>query len=113
MKRKLRDKFPLAFIAVIGWACSAMVHAQSSGGVYTVRKSVITGGATTQAGQYRLTGTVSQAAAGIASNGSYKINGGFHQAATVGDALFCDGFENTACTSSVAKSQSQQPLPVE
>ncbi len=54
------------------------VYAQS-GGVYQIEKSVIAGGGETSVGgQYSLTGTIGQAAAGtISSGGTYRVFGGF------------------------------------
>ncbi|HET7843732.1 MAG TPA: hypothetical protein VFL14_06255 [Xanthomonadales bacterium] len=71
--------------------------AQSSGGIYTLRKSVIGAGATTQGTPYRLVATAAQPSAAVATGGNYRLTGGFHQRAGPG-ALFCNGFEDTACT---------------
>ncbi len=72
--------------------------AQSSGGDYRVRKSVIAAGsATLQAGAYRATATAGQAEPGTLSGGSFRVQGGFWPApptTTAPDALFADGFEN-------------------
>jgi hypothetical protein len=70
--------------------------AQSSGGGYTLRKSVIGAGADGQAAPHRLVGTAGQPSAGVAASGSYRLTGGFHQP-VAGGRLFCNGFEDTAC----------------
>lgn len=72
--------------------------AQSTGGGYTLRKSVIGAGATMQGTPYRLVATAGQPSAGVAQGGTYRLTGGFHQRAG-GGQLFCSGFEDTTCTS--------------
>ena len=74
------------------------VAAQSSGGSYTLRKSVIGAGAEMQGAPYRLVATAAQPSAAVATGGTYRLTGGFHQRSGPGP-LFCIGFEDTACTS--------------
>lgn len=85
-----------AVLALCVLIAGNLAMAQSSGGSYTLRKSVIGAGVTGQAAPYRLVSTAGQPSAGVAAGGSYRLTGGFHQPDTSG-RLFCNGFENTAC----------------
>lgn len=72
--------------------------AQSSGGIYTLRKFAIAGGGAGSAGaDISTVGTAGQGAAHVSAGGDYRLVGGFHQGAGGGDgALFKDGFESTS-----------------
>lgn len=73
-------------------------HGQATGGSYTMRKQVIGAGEISSAGSYRLMGTVGEVGAHESSTPRFKLTGGFHgPAGPVGDAIFCDGFENAGC----------------
>ena len=84
----------LALVAGTAWA-------QSSGGPYTLRKSVIASGVRAHGETLALTVTAAQPVAGLTTGGSYRIVAGIHPlrdtSGPVGDRLFCDGFESTAC----------------
>lgn len=85
--------------------CAAMTAgfaiAQSSGGGYTLRKSVIGAGVWAQGSPYRLEATTGQASVGVASGGSYRVTAGFHRPSQPGgiDRIFCNGFDTSSCTS--------------
>lgn len=81
---------------------AGVAYAQVAGGDYTVKKSVIAGGsATNSGGDFRASTTIGQADAGSASGGDFRVQGGFWPASGVapptGDAIFCDGFEDSPC----------------
>ena len=66
---------------------------------YVVRNGTIAGGgASSQAGPYRLTGTIAEPAQGPVSSGPYRLTAGFP--ATIGNPppvepfIFSDGFED-------------------
>jgi hypothetical protein len=84
----------LAVLAGTAWA-------QASGGPYAVRKSVIASGTRAFGDTYALTVTAAQPVAGLATGGSYRMVVGIHplrdNSGPIGDRLFCDGFESTAC----------------
>lgn len=92
--RRLRRLLLLAAIAL----ASLGAIAQSAGGNYRVRKSVIAAGsATLQAGPYRATATAGQPEPGTLSGGDLRVQGGFWPApppTAAPDPLFADGFEN-------------------
>lgn len=99
--RTVRARGVLAIMIAIAIALPCAALAQSSGGVYTMTKSVIApGGAEATGGAFRLVGTVGQPAARVVGEGTQVLSGGFHAgsgATPDGDALFCDGFENASC----------------
>lgn len=70
--------------------------AQSSGGNFTLRKSVVTGGTVAVGGSYRLTASASLHA-GVQNGGAYRLTSGFHAPRQASVRLFCDGFESTPC----------------
>lgn len=73
--------------------------AQSAGGEFAVKKSVIAGGSATAAGgSFDSSATLGQADAGQMSGGGFTVQGGFwpESASTTppsGDEIFQDGFE--------------------
>jgi hypothetical protein len=73
-----------------------LAAAQSSGGVYVMRKQVIAAGGSATGAALQLTGTAAQPAAGVSSAGSYRLTHGFHQgrqSAPVVDFIFANGFQ--------------------
>ena len=82
---------------------AGLVSAQSSGGNYTLRKSVIGAGIWAQGSPYRIEATAGQPSAGVATGGSYRVTAGFHRPSQPGgiDPLFCNGFDTSSCTSGV------------
>lgn len=74
-----------------------LASAQSTGGVYVLRKvAIASGGARLVAAGLTLTATLGQPAAALQSGGNYRLTGGFHGprgAAAPSDALFRNGFE--------------------
>jgi hypothetical protein len=75
----------------------ALALAQAAGGTFVIRKQAIGGGAQVTGGSYRLTGTVVEAARGVASGGAFRVTGGLHTPGVAPDTLLCDGFEDTPC----------------
>ena len=89
-------------LATLALAVSLLVahalYAQPSGGSYTMRKQVIGAGEASSAGPYRLTGTVAEVGAAESATPRFRLVGGFHgPTGPVVEAIFCDGFENSAC----------------
>ncbi len=72
--------------------------AQSSGGSYTITKSVIAGGGQrNNTGSHVLIGTVGQPVTGVSTGGSYRLTSGFHAPASASvpqpDPIFANSFE--------------------
>lgn len=83
----------LAVAAVVAGPGAAQ---QSSGGEFTVTKSVIAGGGGSQSGgEFAVTGVTGQAAVGQSEGGEFSLKGGFFASDVqpVGGAIFLDGFE--------------------
>jgi hypothetical protein len=75
-KRRRAALAALAGMAALGGAAIAM--AQSSGGIYDLSFSGISGGGgNSTGGSYALLGSIGQPLAGNASQGTYTLNGGF------------------------------------
>ena len=76
----------------------ALAQTPPSGGPYSLPKQVIaSGGATSSAASWSVTGTVGQIAVQITAGGPYQLTGGFHGPVTDGgpsDVIFRDGFED-------------------
>lgn len=73
-----------------------VVLAQSSGGEFSVTRSVIaSGGATATGGAFSLTGTIGQSATAVSSGGEFTVSGGFWPRTPLDrpDPVFLDGFE--------------------
>lgn len=76
------------------------VLAQSQGGDFAVKKSVVSGGGTVlQGGGFRAAVTAGQHDAATSRGGGFVVKGGFwpQAGASPGDAIFCDGFEGSPC----------------
>lgn len=83
-------------------ACGLILLASApalAGAGYAVRNGTIAaGGGTSEAGQYRLIGTIAEPAQGPVSSGPYRLTAGYP--ATIGDPqpaepfIFRDGFED-------------------
>ena len=71
--------------------------AQSSGGIYSVRKQVVSsGGQRVSSGTTTVTASIAQAAVDVQAGGVYRVAGGFLSApapASAGDPVFRNGFE--------------------
>ena len=68
--------------------------AQSSGGIYRVDRAVIAnGGGTIHAGNYTVSATFGQPAAGVLSAAGYRLYDGFWGAAGNADLIFANGFD--------------------
>lgn len=80
---------------------AGLASAQSIGGSYTLRKSVIGAGVWAQGSPYRMEATAGQPSAGVATGGSYRVTAGFHRPSQPGgiDRIFCNGFDTSSCTS--------------
>ena len=87
-------KFALIFLL----PAMALAQIPPSGGPYRLPKQVIaSGGATSSAMGWSVTGTVGQSAVQVAAGGPYRLTGGFHGPAAAGspsDLIFRDGFED-------------------
>ncbi|HPF73795.1 MAG: hypothetical protein H7A20_08410 [Rhodanobacteraceae bacterium] len=85
---------------VIACGAALLVSLPALGGSgYAVRNGTIAGGGgTSEAGPYRLIGTIAEPVQGTASSGNYRITAGYP--ATIGDPqpvepfIFRDGFED-------------------
>ena len=89
----LRVAVLAAMLAVAGTAV-----AQSTGGDFTLKKSVIAGGsATAGGGDFQLAATAGQHDAGVMQGGDFTVRGGFWPAGAASvpntDGIFADGFE--------------------
>jgi hypothetical protein len=84
---------------------TGVLFAQSTGGEFTLKKSVLaSGSATVAGGDFRSSATAGQHDAGTSSGGDFRVQGGFWPAVggappPDGSAIFCDGFEDTPCAS--------------
>ncbi|MDJ0653617.1 MAG: hypothetical protein QNJ40_05675 [Xanthomonadales bacterium] len=68
--------------------------AQSSGGDFSITRSVIgTGGGASSGGGFSLVGTVGQAQTGFSQGGEFSVSGGFWTAGERPTLVFLDGFE--------------------
>ena len=95
MKRKSTRAAPAALL--LGVASMAQAAAQSSGGPYDIKSSVIAGGGSPIAGgNFQITSTLGQAATSTLSGAGFVIVDGFW--APVGglgsDLIFANGFES-------------------
>ena len=81
-------------------AFSAITPAQSGGGDFTITKSTIdAGGGVSEAGNFRLTGTIGQpdVSPGVLVGGQIRLTGGFWTAGSgviSGGEIFKDSFES-------------------
>lgn len=74
----------------------ALPQAQSSGGIFVLRKHALAGGGGPAAGgNYALVATTAQFNASVANGGGYRLSGGFHQprADAPSAVVFANGFE--------------------
>ena len=68
-------------------ACTFQAGAQSSGGIYSVDRAVIAnGGGTIHGGNYDVSTTLGQPAAGVLAASGYRLYGGFWAAAANTDS---------------------------
>lgn len=90
-------KCAIATTGVLVLASIATLHAQSSGGQYTISASVIAGGGSPIAGDsYQITSTLGQPATQTLSNGAFVIVDGFWApvgGAVTDDVIFANGFD--------------------
>ncbi len=96
VKRGLSMKKMSYATLILLFLLSAGVLAQSSDGEFTITKSTIdSGGGTSSAGEYALTGTIGQpdASKKIATGDGFTLSGGFWANATIIDLIFKDSFE--------------------
>lgn len=88
----------LAALACVPLVGTAPAWAQSAGGDFTLKKSVIAGGsATASGGEFQLNATLGQHDAGKMQGGDFTARGGFWPAGTASapdaEGIFSDGFE--------------------
>lgn len=90
----------MAGTLVFALGIGSLAVAQSSGGSYVLRKSVIGASVWAQGSPYRVEATAGQASAGVASAASYRVTAGFHRPNRAGgiDRIFCNGFDTSSCT---------------
>ncbi len=82
----------LAFALLITAVPGAI--AQSSGGEFSITRSVIAaGGSTSTGGDFSLTGTVGQSVVARSQGGQFSVSGGFWAPGQRADMLFRNGFE--------------------
>jgi hypothetical protein len=90
-------KCAIAMTAAIALASIAELHAQSSGGQFTISASVIAGGGSPiSGGSYQITSTLGQPATAILSSGGYVVVDGFWApvgGVATGDVIFANGFD--------------------
>ena len=85
-----------AGVAALALALAGTALAQSAGGDFTVKKSVIAGGsATASGGDFRVAATAGQHDAGSMQGGDLTVRGGFWPAASAApdDRIFANGFD--------------------
>jgi hypothetical protein len=90
-------KCAIAMTGALAFVSIATLHAQSSGGQYTISASVIAGGGNPISGDsYQITSTLGQPATAILSGSSYVIVDGFWApvgGVATGDVIFANGFD--------------------
>lgn len=67
--------------------------AQSSGGEFTITRSVIGAGGSSSGGEFSLTGTVGQPVVATSQGGQFSLSGGFWTPGERPDLVFSNGFE--------------------
>lgn len=102
-RRELRTSQLRRYQSVLLLACAfaaGAVLAQSQGGDFKLRKSVISGGgAVSQAGTFGVAVTAGQHDAATSRGGGFVVKGGFwpQAGAFPSDIIFCNGFESSSC----------------
>ncbi len=81
----------LAYVLLLTVVSGAI--AQSSGGEFSITKSVIAAGGSSSGGEFTLTGTIGQPLVARSQGGEFSVSGGFWAPGQVADLLFVDGFE--------------------
>ncbi|MFK7957430.1 MAG: hypothetical protein AB8B96_15130 [Lysobacterales bacterium] len=67
--------------------------AQSSGGEFSITRSVVAAGGTSSGGEFSLTGTIGQPVVARSQGGQFSVSGGFWAPGQLPDMLFRNGFE--------------------
>jgi hypothetical protein len=77
----------LALAAVISHVC-----AQSSGGEFSITRSIVAPAATSSGGAFAMTATIAQPTTGDSSAGAYQLQSGY-ATSMPSDVIFANGFE--------------------
>ena len=90
-----RKASALAAMTLVAAGAVGRIHAQASGGGYSIPRQVVAAGADgTQGASYVLSGTLGQASAGPAIVNDFQLNSGFHRSlGAASDPVFTNGFE--------------------
>ena len=78
----------LAFAAVV----VSDVRAQSSGGEFSITRSIVAAATSSSGGAFSITATIGQSTGGGSSAGAYQLQSGY-AASEPSDVIFANGFE--------------------